>query len=218
MSGQIVAYVRVSSADQNPDRQLAAVREVERVFQDKKSGRNIAERPELSALLKHVRLGDTVRIASMDRLARSVVDLAQLVTGLTDRGVRVEFVKERLTFDVEATDFMATFQLHMMGAFAQMERAISKDRQREGIDLARARGAYLGRAKRLTVADIEQARRLVSQGVPKAVVARTLECSRQVLYDALNARGAYAQPVVVRPPMAGGAQEVPLPFPETTGP
>ena len=75
MSGQIVAYVRVSSADQNPDRQLAAVGEVERVFQDKKSGRNIQERPELSSMLGHVRHGDTVRIASMDRLARSVVDL-----------------------------------------------------------------------------------------------------------------------------------------------
>ncbi len=112
MSGQIVAYVRVSSADQNPDRQLAAVGQVERVFQDAKSGRNVAERLELSALLGHVRQGDTVRVASMDRLARSVVDLAQLVTGLTGRGVRVEFVKERLTFDAEATDFMATFQLH----------------------------------------------------------------------------------------------------------
>ncbi len=74
-------------------------------------------------------------------------------------------MKERLTFDAEATDFMATFQLHLMGAFAQMERAISMDRQREGIDLARARGAYLGRAKRLTDVAIEQARHSIGQGV-----------------------------------------------------
>lgn len=207
-----MAYVRVSSTDQNLDRQLAAVGTVERVFQDKKSGRNRDERPGLSSLLRHVRGGDTVRVPSMDRLARSVVDLAQLVNELTDRGVRVEFVKERLTFDAEATDFMATFQLHVMGAFAEMERAISKDRQREGIDLARARGAYLGRAKRLTDTDIAEARHAISQGVPKAVVARNLGCSRQVLYDALNSRGAYAPAVSSRPPMAGGAQEVPRPL------
>lgn len=212
MSGQVVAYVRVSSSDQNLDRQLAAVGEVERVFQDKKSGRNITERPELGALLGHVRHGDTVRVASMDRLARSVVDLAQLVTGLIGRGVRVEFVKERLTFDAEVADSMATFQLHMMGAFAEMERAISKDRQREGIDLARARGAYLGRAKRLTVTDIADARRSVQQGIPKAVIARKLKCSRQVLYDALNDRGAYAPVISARLPMAGGAVEVELPL------
>ncbi len=139
-----------------------------------------------------------------------------MVIRLTDRGVRVEFAKERLTFDAEATAYMATFQLHLIGAFAQMERAISKDRQREGIDLARARGADLGRAKRLTD-DIEHARHSIGQGVPKAVVARTLGCSRQVLYDALNARGAYAQPVVAGPPSAGGAQGVPLLFPEVAG-
>lgn len=212
MSGQLVAYVRVSSAGQNPDRQLAAVGEVERVFQDEKSGRNVTERPGLSSLLQHVRLGDTVRIASMDRLARSVVDLAQLVTGLTGRGVRVEFVKERLNFDREKTDFNATFQLHLMGAFAEMERAISKDRQREGIDLARSRGAYLGRAKRLAPSDISNARNSIRTGVSKAAVARDLKCSRQVLYDALNSRGAYAPSISTRPPMAGGAQEVELPL------
>lgn len=212
MSGQIVAYVRVSSTDQNPDRQLVAVGDVERVFQDKKSGRNREERPGLSSMLGHVRLGGTVRIASMDRLARSVVDLAQLVTGLTDRGVRVEFVKERLTFDAEAADFVATFQLHLMGAFAEMERAISQDRQREGIDLARARGAYLGRAKRLSEADIADARHSVSQGVPKAAIARKFQCSRQVLYDALNSRGAYAPVISARLPMAGGAEELQLPL------
>ncbi|MEO8850619.1 MAG: recombinase family protein, partial [Allobranchiibius sp.] len=185
----------------------------ERVFQDAKSGRNVAERLELSALLGHVRQGDTVRVASMDRLGRSVVDLAKLVTGLIDRGVRVEFVKERLTFDAEATDFMTTFQLHLMDAFAQMERTISNDGQREGIDLSRAQRAYLGRAKRLTDADIDEARRLVGQGVSKAVVPRSLECSRHVSYDALNARGAYAPAAVARPLMVGGAQEVPLPLP-----
>lgn len=212
MSGQTVAYVRVSSAEQNLGRQLAAVGEVERVFEDKKSGRNRQERPGLTSLLEHVRRDDTVRIASMDRLARSVVDLAQLVTGLTDRGVRVEFVKENLTFDPEVVDSMATFQLHMMGAFAQMERSISRDRQREGIDLARAKGAYLGRAKRLTPADVITARESIRNGVPKAAIARDLKCSRQVLYDALYSRGAYAPTTKPRPPLAGGAIEEQLPL------
>lgn len=104
MSGQVVGYIRVSSVDQNPDRQVAALGEVDETFTDKVSGKNRADRPALAELLRHVRRDDTVRITSMDRLARSVVDLAQLVQDMTTRGARVEFVTERLTFGPGAED------------------------------------------------------------------------------------------------------------------
>jgi DNA invertase Pin-like site-specific DNA recombinase len=130
----------------------------------------------------------------MDRLARSVVDLAQLVQGMTGRGVAVEFVSERLTFAPGTEDPFATFQLHLLGAVAQLERSLIRERQREGIELAKANGVYRGRARKLSPEQVAAAGALVGAGVPKAKVARDLGCSRRVLYDALAARGAYAPP------------------------
>jgi len=130
-------------------------------------------------------------VASMDRLARSVVDLAQLVTELTGRGVRVEFVTERLAFDPGGEDPFATFQLHLLGAVAQLERSLIRERQHEGIAIGRANGVYRGRARKLTDDQVTEATRLAAAGVPKAKIARDLGCSRRVLYDALAARGAY---------------------------
>ena len=195
MAGQIIGYVRVSSTDQNPARQLAAIGAVEETFTDHLSGASRAERTALATMLRHARRGDTVRVASMDRLARSVVDLAQIVTELTGRGVAVEFVAERLSFDPGGEDPFATFQLHLLGAVAQLERSLIRERQREGIALAKERGAYRGRARRLDEAAVAEARRLMREGVPKTRIARDLGCSRRVLYDALTGTGAYASAV-----------------------
>ncbi len=192
MAGQVVGYVRVSSIDQNPARQVAAIGTVEETFTDTVSGGSRADRIALATMLRHVRRGDTVKVASMDRLARSVVDLAQLVAELNDRGVRVDFVAERLTFDPGGDDPFATFQLHLLGAVAQLERSLIRERQREGIEIAKAKGAYSGRARKLTPEQVTEAVRRTGAGVPKAKIARDLDCSRRVLYDALSARGAYA--------------------------
>jgi len=196
MAGQIIGYVRVSSLEQNLDRQVAAIGAVEETFTDRVSGKSRADRPGLAGLLRHVRRGDTVRVSSMDRLARSVVDLAQLVQEMTSRGVRVEFVTERLTFDPGAEDPFATFQLHLLGAVAQLERSLIRERQREGIEIAKTNGVYLGRTRKLTSEQVADAQRRVDAGVPKAKIARDLGCSRRVLYDALAARGAYASPAL----------------------
>src|SRR5690606_24006279 len=98
MTGQIVGYVRVSSADQNEARQVEALTGAARLFTDKVSGKN-TERPALTEMLSYVREGDTVRVASLDRLARNMRDMLALVETLTDRGVTVEFLKENLTFN-----------------------------------------------------------------------------------------------------------------------
>lgn len=98
MKGQRIGYVRVSSIDQNPDRQLEHV-EVDRFFTDRASGKD-TQRPQLSVMLDFVRLGDTVVVHSMDRLARNLDNLRRLVQQLTVRGVHVEFVKENLSSDI----------------------------------------------------------------------------------------------------------------------
>ncbi|WP_027867391.1 recombinase family protein [Massilia alkalitolerans] len=183
MKGQRIGYVRVSSFDQNPDRQLEHV-QVDRVFTDKASGKD-TQRPQLEALLGFVREGDTVVVHSMDRLARNLDDLRRLVQSLTRRGVRIEFAKECLAFTGEDSP-MANLMLSVMGAFAEFERTLIRERQREGIALAKQRGAYRGRKKALAPERVTELRARVAAGEPKAGVARDLGISRETLYQYLK--------------------------------
>lgn len=185
MTGQIVGYIRVSSVDQNEARQVDALTGTTRLFIDKLSGKN-TQRPALTELVGYVREGDTVRVASLDRLARNLDDLRRLVTDFTAAGVRVEFIKEGLTFTGD-DNAMSRLLLSVMGAFAEFERSLIRERQAEGIAVAKANGVYKGRKPALTADQVQQAREQVSQGVPKAVIARELRVSRQTLYSALNA-------------------------------
>jgi DNA invertase Pin-like site-specific DNA recombinase len=147
MKGQRIGYIRVSTFDQNPERQLESV-QVDRTFTDKASGKDV-KRPQLEVLMGFTRTGDTVVVHSMDRLARNLDDLRRIVQTLTQRGVHVEFVKEHLCFTGEDSP-MANLMLSVMGAFAEFERSLIKERQREGIALAKQRGAYRGRKKSLS--------------------------------------------------------------------
>jgi DNA invertase Pin-like site-specific DNA recombinase len=184
LKGQRIGYVRVSSFDQNPDRQLEQA-QTDKVFADKASGKD-TKRPELEALLTFVREGDTVVVHSMDRLARKLDDLRHLVQMLTKRGVRIEFVKECLTFTGEDSP-MANLMLSVMGAFAEFERALIRERQREGIALAKQRGAYRGRKKSLPPERIIELRQRVDAGEQKAKLAREFGISRETLYQYLRA-------------------------------
>jgi DNA invertase Pin-like site-specific DNA recombinase len=186
MSGQRIGYVRVSTFDQNPERQLDGT-PVERTFIDKASGKD-AKRPQLEALLSFTRMGDTVIVHSMDRLARNLDDLRRIVQTLTQRGVRIEFVKEQLTFTGEDSP-MANLMLSVMGAFAEFERALLRERQREGIALAKQRGVYRGRKKSLSDTEIVELRRRISAGGKKAQVARDFGISRETLYQYLRVTG-----------------------------
>ena len=183
MYGQRIGYVRISSFDQNPERQLEHV-EVNKVFTDKASGKD-TKRPELDALLSFVREGDTVVVHSMDRLARNLDNLRRLVQKLTQRGVRIEFVKENLTFTGEDSP-MANLMLSVMGAFAEFERALIRERQREGIALAKQRGAYRGRKKSLSPDQVAKLRQRVAAGEQKAKLAREFGISRETLYQYLR--------------------------------
>lgn len=183
MDGQRIGYVRVSSFEQNPDRQLEGA-SAARIFIDKASGKD-TQRPELDRLLAFVREGDTVVVHSMDRLARNLDDLRRIVQDLTKRGMRIEFVKECLTFTGEDSP-MANLMLSVMGAFAEFERALLRERQREGITLAKQRGAYRGRKRSLNPDQIGEVKRRIAAGEQKARVARDMGISRETVYQYLR--------------------------------
>lgn len=174
MQGHRIGYVRVSSFDQNPERQLEQT-QVSKVFTDKASGKD-TQRPQLEALLSFVREGDTVVVHSMDRLARNLDDLRRLVQKLTQRGVRIEFLKEGLVFTGEDSP-MANLMLSVMGAFAEFERALIRERQR---------GAYRGRKKALSDEQAATLRQRATAGEPKAQLAREFNISRETLYQYLR--------------------------------
>lgn len=179
MHGQKIGYIRVSSSDQNTERQLDGLA-LDRTFTDKVSGKS-TDRPQLQEMLRFVREGDHLFVHSMDRLARNLIDLRQMVQELTKRGVRITFVKEGLTFNGEDAA-MSVLLLSVMGAVAEFERAIIKERQAEGIRIARAKGVYKGRKAALTDEQIEEVRLKVAAGVPKAKIAREYRCSRETIY------------------------------------
>ena len=180
-----VGYVRVSSFEQNPDCQLDGL-VVDRQFTDHASGKD-TQRPQLAVLLRFARDGDTVVVHSMDRLARNLDDLRSPVQDLTRRGVRIEFLNEGPTFTGDDSP-MATLLLSVMGAFAEFERALLRERQREGIALAKQRGVYRGRKKRLSQAEIGVLQQRAQAGETKARLAREAGISRETLYQYLRSK------------------------------
>lgn len=185
---QAVGYVRVSTVDQNPQRQLEAIGAVDRLFTEKVSGGSRRDRSVLAECVAYVREGDTVRIASMDRLARSLRDLRSTIDELLAKGASVEFVKEGQTYAPGASNPVASLMLNMLGAFAEFERELIRERQAEGIRVARAAGKYSGRAPKLTAAQVDEVKQLVSAGVPKAEVARRFHVDRSTIHRLLATR------------------------------
>jgi len=183
MNGHKIGYIRVSSAEQNTERQLDGLT-MDRVFTDKISGKS-TDRPQLQEMLRFVREGDLLFVHSMDRLARNLVDLRQMVQDLTNRGVKVTFVKENLVFNGDDTA-LSVLLLSVMGAVAEFERAIIRERQAEGIRIAKVKGMYKGRKNSLTLDQAEEVRQKVAAGIPKAKVAREYKCSRETLYKYLR--------------------------------
>ena len=183
--GQIVGYARVSTADQNLDRQTDRLTAAgaQRFFTDTITG-STRDRPGLDAALSYLRAGDTLTVVSMDRLARSLRDLHTLVDELTASGVRVQFLQEGQTYSDDPSP-SSRLLLSMLGAVAEFERSIIRERQADGIARAKARGVYKGRAP-VPDEKIGHARELIAQGIPKARVSRDLGISRSSLYKYLS--------------------------------
>jgi DNA invertase Pin-like site-specific DNA recombinase len=169
-----IGYIRVSSEGQNIDRQLEGVA-LDKRYVDKLSGAS-KDRPQLNACLSYIRSGDTLHIHSIDRLARSLRDLQELVDGLVTRGITVQFHSERLTFTNEENP-VSTMMLQMLGMIAQFERTLTKKRQREGIDIAKTKGKSLGRPK-LDYGLRERVIELCKLGMNISQIARELKISR----------------------------------------
>lgn len=177
-----IGYIRVSSEGQNIDRQLDGIK-LDKRYIDKVSGAS-KDRPQLNACLAYIRTGDTLHVHSIDRLSRSIRDMEELVSGLVERGVTIEFHAERLTFTREENP-IATMMLHLLTTFAQFERSVSKKRQREGIDIAKAKGKHCGRPKldmSLRPIAIEHSK----SGLNISHIALAMNLSRASIYKLLS--------------------------------
>lgn len=145
-----IAYIRVSSKDQNTGRQLAAMKSynIERIYEEKISGKD-TNRPELNAMLDYVREGDTVYVESFSRLARNMLDLLKIIDELKTKNVGFVSLKE----NIDTTTSAGRLQLGVFAAIYQFERECNKERQREGIDLALSEGRPYGRPKEYNIDD-----------------------------------------------------------------
>jgi DNA invertase Pin-like site-specific DNA recombinase len=177
--GKRVGYIRVSTLYQNTERQLDGV-ELDKTFTDKASSKD-TKRPELQAAIEYLRDGDVLVVHSMDRLARNLDDFRRIVSELTGQGVVIEFTKERLTFTSEDIA-LSKLLLSLMGAFAEFERSLLKERQREGIAVAKRTGVYKGRKPSLTPERVAELRTRVAGGEKRAALAREFGISRETTY------------------------------------
>ena len=179
-----IGYIRVSTVEQNIDRQTVSLAGMDKIFTDYASGKDI-DRKQFKELLEYIREGDELYVHSMDRLARNLDDLRNIVTKLTEQGINVNFIKEGLTFNGKDDSAMSKLLLSMMGAFAEFELELRRERQREGIAEAKKRGAYknVGRKKALAPQQVLKIRYRVALGESKSKLAKEYNVSRQTLYN-----------------------------------
>tara|TARA_R110000744_G_C19146355_1_gene538895 strand:- start:51 stop:599 length:549 start_codon:yes stop_codon:yes gene_type:complete len=182
MSGKQIGYIRVSTVDQNTERQLANVK-LDESFTDKCSGKD-TKRPKLTELIKYARKGDVVHVHDISRMARNTEDLLNLVKEFTGKGVQLMFHKESLKFTGDDTNPTEQLMLTVLGGIYQFERSMMLERQREGIAIAKKNGKYKGKPVNEEVRD--KIKELSSQGVNKMQIAETLGCSRTTVYKALS--------------------------------
>jgi len=183
--GRVLGYKRVSSADQNTARQLEGIR-IDVPFEEKISGKD-RDRPELKALLRTAYKNDTVVVHSMDRLARNLIDLKEIVSKLVENGAKVQFIKENLTFTSEK-NLYSELMLNLLGSFAEFERNLIKARQLEGIAIKKAAGGYKGKGRKREITDdmIAELKARAAAGEKKTKIAASMKISRESVYKYLN--------------------------------
>ena len=180
----IFNYIRVSTTDQNTERQLRDV-VCDRVYEEKISGKD-TNRPQLQAMLSNIRSGDIINIHEMSRLARNTRDLLNLVEEITAKGATIIFHKENLTFKGDGKqDPYQKMMMTMLGAVAELERNLILERQREGIALAKLHGKYKGGQPKLTAQQVEEIKTLVNNRTPITQIARQYNISRRTVYNYL---------------------------------
>jgi DNA invertase Pin-like site-specific DNA recombinase len=180
-----IGYVRVSSNSQNTDRQLDGI-QLDKTFTEKQSGKSASDREQLQACIEYAREGDTLHVHSIDRLARNLADLQVLVERINAKGITVRFHKENLTFNADSSNPMNKLMFQMLGAFAEFERSIIKERQREGIEKALEKGIKFGAKPKFTDDQITDIKTRHIAGISVAVIAKEFNASRQTIYTMLG--------------------------------
>lgn len=178
-TGKHIGYVRVSTIDQHEDRQLEALKSlnIDKLFIEKQSAKD-TERPQLKAMLDYVRDGDVVYLESFSRLARNTIDLLRLLEELTNKGVGIVSLKERIDTSTASGKLMVT----LIGAVATFERDILLERQREGIAIAKAQGKYKGRQPKTLPKDFDDIyKQYMSRKISKSKMAGLCSLSRPVM-------------------------------------
>ena len=178
-----IAYRRCSSVDQKLDRQDI---QADKTFEEKLSGKD-RNRPALAAMLDYIREGDLIKVWDISRLARDLMDLQNIITEINDKGATIQFITENLTFAPDVDNPIATMQLQMMGAFAQFERVVKRQRQLEGIAIAKDKGKYSGGIKRINRERVHQLR---SEGLSTYKIASMMEISRMSVHRILKEKAA----------------------------
>ena len=178
-----VGYIRVSTADQETGRQLDKV-VLDKVFEEKISSAT-PNRPILAECLNYLREGDIFYIHSIDRLARNLIELQNIVSSLVDKGVEVRFYTENLTFS-KGSSPMQELMLQVLGAFAQFERKLIRERQQEEINNAKKQGKHLGRPKKIETKDKERIIQMYKDCVPPKDIANEFNISVNYVYKILK--------------------------------
>lgn len=178
--GEVLCYKRVSSLDQNLDRQLPGF-QCDREFVEKVSGKDM-NRPALKRLLEHVRDGDQVHVHELSRLGRSMRDLLEIVETIVSKGATVRFHKENLTFGNGQQNPYSKLLFNLLSSLAEFERDLILERQREGIAIAKAKGVYKGKQSRFSDEDFDRIRSDFKETADKTRLARKWRISRSYLY------------------------------------
>lgn len=175
-------YARTSTKEQNPERQRVALQEedCEELFVDQCSGKN-ADRPQLQLMMSKLRAGDTVVVKSVDRLARNTKDLLALLDEAKNKGAQVRFIDNRLTFDDSPT---SNFIITMLGAVGELERSFIRQRQSEGIEIAKSNNVYKGRpvSKKTEAAKVKIAEKLARGVFTDKEIYESVKVSRASFY------------------------------------
>ena len=180
----IFNYIRVSTILQNTERQLPSV-ECDRVYEDKASGKD-TERQQYQLMMSNLRSGDVINVHSLDRVGRNTKDILNLVEQIKEIGASIKFHKENLTFDGTSNDLYSDLLLTILSGFAQFERNIILERQREGIAIAKAKGKYKGGKQKFVSTDKEKIKKLIEEGISISQISRDMECSRPTIYKVIN--------------------------------
>ncbi len=184
MTGQSIGYVRVSTMEQSTGRQTDALAfegiEIDKLFIEKVSAKD-RNRPQLALCIDYAREGDTIYVHSIDRLARSLHDLEDIVRGLVSKGVTVHFIKGSMIYTKDNANPFSMMTLRILGIFAEFERDIMIERQREGIAYAKANGTKTGKPFGQQPLDMrlrDEALKLKSEGISNRKIALTMKISR----------------------------------------